>query len=210
MGLPVDREGRVAICNRALLGIGANPIKGFAEEQSTEARIASEFYEPAVLFCLSSYNWTFATRSRLLGESGKVDASSTPYQYGYALPNDFIRAIEVVYSCSRNRHNYLPNPPSLFEIRGSNIYTDYPEKDYLKYLCRAAEQEFSQDFTESLVAYLKYKFAMPLTNDMQMEGMKFREYQEFLKKAQLADSVNRTNHSTQDTFGPVLGAFYNR
>ena len=80
------------ICSRALVKLGADSISSF-EEETTEAHIAEQLYDPTVDALLASYPWRFAlnqvTMSRL------AEKPSADYRYAYAIPNNCIRILSA-------------------------------------------------------------------------------------------------------------------
>ena len=101
----------VALCARALIKIGANPISSFSDG-SVEAEVANALYETTVNGLLSSYQWSFATKQSaltLLETNPEAD-----YSHAYALPNDYVRALSLG-SGKRGRG-------SEFRIQGEQIH----------------------------------------------------------------------------------------
>jgi len=81
---------RTAICNKALLAIGASLITSLTDD-TKEAKVCALVYDECLWEFLSENDWSFATISATLTPNG--NAPTDGYTYAYSLPNDFLRLV---------------------------------------------------------------------------------------------------------------------
>lgn len=143
----------IALCARALIRIGAQPITSF-EDGSTESIIAGALYAPVRDDLLSSYSWSFATGQIALNrlETNPV----ADYAYAYQLPNDFLRAL----SAGRGGRGRGQD----FRISGQALHSDASEI-LLTYIYQPDELSFPPYFDAALIVRLSAEFVIPVTEN---------------------------------------------
>ena len=173
----------IALCARALIRLGANPITSF-DDGTVESDIANALYEPTRDSMLSSYPWSFA-----LGQVQLTQLETDPiadFQYAYALPNDFLRAVSVG-SNGRGRGAH-------YRIARNVIHCDVPDVT-LTYLFRPEEEEFPPFFDMALITRLSAEFCVPVTeNTSRAKALYDLAKQEFARARQIdgqQESPNR-------------------
>jgi len=95
----------IGLCSRALIRLGAAPITSF-NDATAESEISGALYAPIRDAVLSSYPWTFASGQvelARLNESPLAD-----YQYAYALPLDFLRAVSAGDFLNLKKKSFRP------------------------------------------------------------------------------------------------------
>lgn len=141
----------VALCSRALIRIGCEPISSF-EDGTAESEIAGALYGPARNALLSAYGWSFAMGQVALERL--EDAPLADYQYAYALPNDFLRALSAGTGTRGRGLDY--------RIARNVLHSD-AESVVLTYIFLPDESEFPPFFDAALILRLAAEFCIPLT-----------------------------------------------
>lgn len=149
----------VKLCNFALDEIGAGAIESLTEA-SEEARKCNLHYEQALKAALRSHAWQFATKDATLAEL--EDDTPLEYNYTYALPTDFLRALHLVNTSDVKDHD------TPFRIASNTLETD-ESPCYLRYVAVVSDpNEFDELFVEAFTYHLAARLARTLTQDRQM------------------------------------------
>ena len=80
----------LALCSRALIKIGAQPIASL-DEGTAEAEVAANLYPATRDAMLSLHPWSFATGQESLPRLAAVPAAD--FQYAFQLPTGFLRVL---------------------------------------------------------------------------------------------------------------------
>lgn len=178
----------VALCARALIRIGASPVAGFSDG-TVEAQIAGALYPSVRDALLSAYGWSFAS-----GQVALAQLSTPPvadYQYAYALPNDFLRAMSAGVGRRGRGLNY--------RIQGGALHTNASEV-VLSYIFRPEEEAFPPYFDQALIVRLSAEFCIPVTeNTSRAESLYAMAEREFQRARQIdaqQDTPNRIENFT--------------
>lgn len=151
---------QTAICNRALIRIGADTITSI-DEDSKEARIMNILYDQVRQELLRSHIWNFALRREILA----ADSTSPDFQwlFQYPLPADCLRVVG------------LHDPISVFKVENGKIMSD----DDGIYLIYISDVEDPQEFDVTFITMFSLKLALEaaynltnsttLTNQLQQE-----------------------------------------
>ena len=154
---------QTAICNRALIRIGADTITSI-DEDSKEARVMNILYEQIRKELLRSHLWNFALRREILSSS--VDSPDFQWLYRYPLPSDCLRVIG------------LHDPVSEFKVENGAIMSD-DDGIYLIYVKDITDvSEFDSGFVTMFSLKLAMEAAYSLTNS---SGLTNQLQQEFLQ-----------------------------
>ncbi len=166
----------IGLCARALVRLGAAPITSFNDGKA-ESEIAGILYGSIRDALLSAYPWSFATGQIAL--TPLVDAPIADYQYAYALPNDFLRAVSAGNSGKgRGRHYRI--------ARGELHCNDSAVT--LSYIFRPEEEEFPAWFDSTLIARLSAEFCIPVTENTSRAETLYRFAEQEFSRARLIDS----------------------
>ena len=86
----------VDICNSALNFLGASTISALTED-SKNARLCNQRYEPIRNRTFRSHAWNFATKRVELAKDS--DAPVVEYANQYTLPADCLRVLNSIWNC---------------------------------------------------------------------------------------------------------------
>ncbi len=175
----------IALCARALIKLGANPITSFSDG-SVEAGIAGALFPSIRDALLSQYGWGFATTSATLARL--AEGPQTDYAYAYQLPTGFLRALSAGSGTQSRGLNY--------RIAKGKLETN-AEDVTLTYLFAPAEEDFPPYFDAAIIAKLSAEFCIPITeNTQRAEALYKLAEAEFAKARQVdaqQDTPNRIN-----------------
>jgi len=143
----------LALCARALLALGAQPISSL-DDGSAEAEIAANLYPGTRDALLARHPWSFAT-----GQCSLARLAAQPvadFLYAYALPADFLRVLSA-------------GPPRRgrgldYRLLEHRLHSNAAEVT-LTYLFRPDESTFPPHFAAALAARLAADFCTPLTEN---------------------------------------------
>lgn len=174
----------IALASRALIRIGAAPISSF-DDGTAESEIAGALFGPVRDALISAYGWSFAS-----GQA-ELDMLETPpladYDYAFALPTDFLRALSAG-TAGRGRG-------VSYRIARGALHTDV-DNVLLTYIFRPEEEEFPPYFDAALIARLASELTIPITeNTSRAESM--------FKLAELEYERARQIDAQQDTPGRI-------
>jgi hypothetical protein len=178
----------VALCSRALVRLGANPITSF-NDGTAESEIAATLYAPIRDALLSAYPWTFASGQIVLNDL--VDNPIADYQNAFQLPNDYLRAISAGTGSKGKGLNY--------RIARSALHCNAQSVN-LTYIFRPEEEEFPPFFDTALIARLSAEFCIPVTESTSRSDSHYqiaeREYARARQIDAQQDSPNRIDDFT--------------
>lgn len=166
----------VALCSRALMRIGCEPIASF-EDGTAESEIAGALYAPARDALLSAYGWSFATGQMELTRLD--DAPLADYKYAYALPNDFLRAMSAGTGMRGRGLDY--------RIARNVLHTD-AESVLLTYIFLPDESEFPPFFDSALILRMAAELCIPLTEGTSRAEALYRMAEDEFRKAKQIDA----------------------
>ncbi|NMJ40271.1 hypothetical protein GWK16_03405 [Roseomonas sp. JC162] len=166
----------LALCSRALLKIGAQPVASL-DEGTAEAEVAANLYPGIRDALLSVYPWSFATAQAALGRLAAVPRADFPN--AFQLPGGFLRALSAG-AAGRARG-------IVYRLQEDRLFTDAGEVA-LTYVFRPDESAFPPYFASALVARLAAEFCIPLTENSSRAEMLHRLAEAELRQARQADS----------------------
>ncbi len=176
----------IALCSRALIRIGAAPITSF-NDGSAESEIAGTLFDNVRDALLSAYAWSFASGQVVLNQL--VTAPIADYDYAYALPNDFLRALSAGSGTRGRGLNY--------RIIGGALHTNAPDV-VLSYVYRPTEESFPPYFDQALITRLSAEFTIPVTeNTSRAEAMFSMAEKEYMRARQI-DAQQDTPSAIED------------
>ncbi len=166
----------IQLCARALIKIGAAPITTFADG-TAEADVANALYSITRDALLSAYPWNFGMKKAQLEQLD--DAPLADFQYAYALPADYLRAISAG-NANRSRGSH-------YHLVGGQLHTN-ESSVVLTYICRPDEADFPPFFDTVLIAKLAAEFCVPLTENTARADALYKIAEEELRRARGVDS----------------------
>ncbi|MGG5887986.1 hypothetical protein ACLF3G_12680 [Falsiroseomonas sp. HC035] len=170
----------LALCSRALLRLGAQPVASL-DEGTAEAEVAANLYAPVRDTLISAHPWSFAT-----GQTDLPRLSAVPHAdmaHAFQLPSGFLRALSAG---AGGRGRGMP-----YRIHEDRLHADSPAVT-LTYIFRPDESAFPPFFAQALVARLAAEFCLPLTESQSRAEMLFRLAESELRSARLVDSQQDT------------------
>ena len=170
----------VALCSRALIRIGANPITSF-QDGTAESEIAGALFPSTRDMLLSSYAWSFATGQ--LGLNKLTTSPTADYENAFELPTDFLRAISAGTAGRGRGLN--------FRIARGNLHADSDDV-VLTYIFRPEEEEFPPYFDAALIARLAAEFTIPLTESTTRAEALYRLSEDEFARARQIDAQQDT------------------
>ena len=175
----------LALCSRALLKVGAQPIASL-EEGTAEAEVAANLYPGARDTLLSCHPWTFATGQMNLNRLDAVPLAD--FANAFQLPAALLRVI----SAGSGRGRGAP-----YRIHEGRLHADADDVT-LTYIFRPAEAEFPPFFAGALVSRLAAEFCLPLTENTSRTEMLMRIADAEMRQARLVDSQQQTVRGIED------------
>lgn len=161
----------VDICNMAFLGIGAEPKIASFFEDSQNARLARQFYQPVVDAVIRSHLWNcakFYPPSSLTPLSTQPDTPDYTYQYQLPVNPYCLRLIRV-----GNRDDQ----PTRWEVVGRTFLYDESSAKVVYNKRITDPTEFDPLLVDAIVNRLQIKFAMPLSKTMGLVQGLIEEYE---------------------------------
>ena len=170
----------LALCSRALLRLGAQPIASLTEG-TAEAEAAANLYPGIRDAILSVHPWSFAS-----GQATLARLTTTPhadFAHAFQLPPGFLRALSAG---GAGRGRGIP-----YRIHEGRLHAD-AEQVTLTYVFRPDESAFPPFFAAALVARLAAEFCLPLTESASRAEVLFRLAEQELRQARQVDSQQDT------------------
>ena len=176
----------VALCSRALMKIGAQPIQSFYDD-TMEAEFSVALFAPIRDALLSAYPWRFAVSQITLARLN--DAPLADYQYAYQLPNDCLRVLSVGDQGSSRG--------VVYRRVGNTLHTD-AEALILDYIFRPDDETAPPYFEQALMARLAAEFCLPLTENTSRADMLYRLANIEFEAAKRIDAQQDTPRALND------------
>lgn len=184
----------IALCSRALIRLGAQPITSF-DDGSAESEICGALYAQSRDALLSAYGWNFATGQVAL--SALSEEPIGEFSNVYALPNDFLRALSAGTGNQTRGLDY--------RIMNGKLYTNASQVN-LTYIFRPDESEFPPFFDSVLIARLAAELCIPLTeNTSRFDTLTKLAETEFSRARQLDAQQDRAQKITSFPLTDIRG-----
>lgn len=165
---------RLLVINKALMKAGL-PLAASLNDVDWNAQLV---FESCVDEALRGFAWGFAQRFEVLGMSG---APAHGYRYGYGLPGDCLRVIDV--HCMHD----LRSPRARYVVSGRNLYCNVSPCN-LRYVARNYEpEEWPVDFADAVACRIAMEIASLSTQTMKLLPSMMQLYQAALAQAQATD-----------------------
>ena len=176
----------LALCSRALLKIGAQPVASL-DEGTAEAEVAANLYPALRDALLSVYPWSFATAQSTLPRLAARPAAD--FAHAFQLPPRFLRALSAG---SPGAGRGL-----VYRILEGRLHADAAQVT-LTYIFRPDESGFPPFFAGALAARLAAEFCIPLTENASRAEVLFRQAEQELRTARLADGQQASPRGIED------------
>ncbi|MHB1231586.1 MAG: hypothetical protein ACYCZQ_03245 [Burkholderiales bacterium] len=163
----------VAICNQALLGLGANLINSLSEN-SIESNACNVVWDNARRTTLSMNSWSFARKRIELGQD--TTAPVFEYLYRYTLPSDLLRLVMVYQNTD-------------YKIEERSIVTN-ANTCFIKYIFDNTDPATWPDyFSDLMAARLRLDLAYALTRSNTQITTSAQLFQNALRVARTLDGM---------------------
>ena len=172
---------KITICSNALLKLGAASISAF-DENSTGARLSSNFWPDALDAVLRSHPWNCAIKRVALAPT----SVSPIYDYdnAFTLPGDNLRLLEV-----KTDYDYKVES-------GEILATEDPL--YIKYIWRNENvATYDALLISALTAYMQAELAYPITKSTTQQKAAWELFALKIKQARTVDG----QEDPPETFG---------
>ena len=177
---------QIALCSRALVKLGAQPIASFAEG-TVESQVAASLFPSVRDGLVSAHPWSFATAQTTLPRLASDPLAD--HRCAFQLPPDFLRALSVGRG-SRGRG-------TSYRIVDSSLHTD-SEEIVLSYVFRPDESAFPPFFDAALIAALAAEFCLPVTESTSRAELLYKLAESEFRRARLIDAQQDTPQSFED------------
>jgi len=167
----------VALCNLALLELGADTITSLIDD-SDRARLCNALYRTCRNEQIDMIRPNFAKVRIALARLAAVPASG--FDYAYQLPSDCLRAIAI----DDEWYNWA--------IEGRTLVTN-KETVILLYLSAITDTTtFTPKFTVSLVSYLAWRMAYAITKTVSIKQLMEKQYESAFAEALSSEGAEGT------------------
>lgn len=167
-----------AICNLAISWVAGKRITSLADDQSTEAILCRENYDPSRRAVLEEREWTFANKRAILNPL--ADAPVFGYQFQHKLPAD----------CLNLRHVQDPRGNDVPHVVEEDMILSDDQELHIRYTFDLDNtNKFSELFTEALAAHIASKIALPLSKNRTLMADMIMLYDDHLQRAISTDSL---------------------
>jgi hypothetical protein len=176
----------LALCARALLKLGAQPIASL-DEGTAEAEVAANLYPGLRDALLAAHPWGFATGQATLP---RLAAGPTAdFRNAFQLPAGFLR---VLSAGSPDRGRGLA-----YRILEDRLHCD-ADQVVLTYIFRPEERAFPPHFAAALAARLAAEFCLPVTENTGRAQMLAAQAEAEFRAARRVDSQQATPRAIED------------
>jgi hypothetical protein len=176
----------LALCARALLKIGAQPIASL-DEGTAEAEVAANLYPGLRDALLAAHPWSFATGQKTLPRLAAQPRAD--FLHAFQLPAGFLRALSAGMP---NRGRGLA-----YRILENRLHCN-AEQVVLSYIFRPEESAFPPHFAAALTARLAAEFCIPLTENTSRAQLLASQAEAEFRAARRADSQQATPRAIED------------
>jgi hypothetical protein len=163
------------ICNSALIKIGAKTITSLSENTKA-GKLCNEQYSKSRDFLLAIYAWNFAIKRSTLTKD--VTAPAWGFDSRFALPNDFIRLLQI-------RPEYAK-----YQVENGWILANTDELDIRYVYQNTTTTTYSKEFDEALAYHLASELAYALIQNSALSQEMFSKSEFWVSRAKMVDSAN--------------------
>lgn len=180
----------VAICNQALVKVGASRITSLSED-SKQARTLSAIYSIKRDAELAANPWTFAIKRAQIPASSTAPAFG--WAYAYPLPSDYLALVEV----GEDFTFYDSDSGALFAIETDSngslaILTDQTSPLNVRYVYRVTNTGlFNSLFVEALACRLAAEVCEELTQSASKKEALWLEHRRALREARRLNAIEQ-------------------
>lgn len=179
--LPFATQSDVAICNIALVSLGADTITSL-DEDTENARKLNAIYPYIRNEVLRAHPWNFAIRWASLAQLSETPTND--FSYAYQLPTD-PKCLKVI-RLNEDGEDYD------FRVEANKLYCDLSSVT-IEYIAEITDAtKFDSQFIVALAARLAAELAYPITGSLEVRKAKWEEYLLKIQEARSSDSQEGT------------------
>lgn len=181
----------VAICNQALVKVGAERITSLLDDDES-AKVLNAIYEIKRDAELAAHPWTFAIKRASIPASSTAPAFG--WAYSYPLPADYLALVEV----GENFTFYDSPTGALFALEsdpatgGMAILTDQPTPLDIRYIYKVTNPGlFPAPFVESFACRLAAEIVERRTQSLPKRQQAWDEYRMAIRTARRMNAIEQ-------------------
>ena len=177
----IPAQSPVAVCSRALILVGAEPITSF-DDGNNEALIASNMYEDVARSSLLNTRWRFSTNQAVLNRLS--DAQTGRFDAAYQLPSGWLMTHVVTVN----------DRPIEYQTYGDKLFCNEAASSelVLDFTYRADEQGWPSYFTIAVEYELASVFAVSLARDQSLAQLMSQQAATSMMRARNLDAQQQT------------------
>ena len=177
----IPAQSPVAVCSRALILVGAEPITSF-DDGNNEALIASNMYEDVARSSLLNTRWRFSTNQAVLNRLS--DAPTGRFDAAYQLPSGWLMTHVVTVN----------DTPIEYQTYGDKLFCNEAASSelVLEFTYRADEQGWPSYFTIAVEYELASVFAVSLARDQSLAQLMSQQAATSMMRARNLDAQQQT------------------
>ena len=177
----IPAQSPVAVCSRALILVGAEPITSF-DDGNNEALIASNMYEDVARSSLLNTRWRFSTNQAVLNRLS--DAPTGRFDAAYQLPSGWLMTHVVTVN----------DTPIEYQTHGDKLFCNEAASSelVLDLTYRADEQGWPSYFTIAVEYELASVFAVSLARDQSLAQLMSQQAATSMMRARNLDAQQQT------------------
>ena len=177
----IPAQSPVAVCSRALILVGAEPITSF-DDGNNEALIASNMYEDVARSSLLNTRWRFSTNQAVLNRL--ADAPTGRFDAAYQLPSGWLMTHVVTVN----------DTPIEYQTYGDKLFCNEAASSelVLDFTYRADEQGWPSYFTIAVEYELASVFAVSLARDQSLAQLMSQQAATSMMRARNLDAQQQT------------------
>ena len=183
----IPAQSPVAVCSRALILVGAEPITSF-DDGNNEALIASNMYEDVARSSLLNTRWRFSTNQAVLNRLS--DAPTGRFDAAYQLPSGWLMTHVVTVN----------DTPIEYQTYGDKLFCNEAASSelVLDFTYRADEQGWPSYFTIAVEYELASVFAVSLARDQSLAQLMSQQAATSMMRARNLDAQQQTTRKDND------------
>lgn len=181
---------KIQICNRALSKLGAERITSLDDDLKS-ARAMKSAYDSVLSAELRAHNWNFSIRRAEL--AALSTAPVWGYSFQFALPNDFLKLIEIKDQYpNANVQDYRTAPAPLWQVEGGVLLSDADAPLYIRYVAQVTDTNlYDAAFAEAFACRLAAETAEEITESSGKVQMAWKLYERSVMDALRADAIEQ-------------------
>ena len=165
------------LCNCAFIRLGEKPLDDL-NGTNAQTQIVQTLYDPIRNALLSSYRWSFATKTAALSLNAQQPETPNGLKR-FDLPVD---CLTVISTGETGRSS-----PKQFKVQGQSVLSSSNALT-LRYIFKPDEGACPPYFDTALIAQLAAEFSIPVTDSTSRTQMLFKMAEEAAQKARAIDA----------------------